>query len=741
MRDIRCILLVFFICLSANVTLFSQLKLEKAFRVHKLSGSIDIDGKLDEKIWDSLTKAEDFWQYFPSDSILALDRTEVSMMYDDTHLYIGAKCFSQSQDYIVPSYRRDFRAGGNDNLTFLLDTYGDGNTCFWFGTNPLGVQREGLIVNGGQRFQDFSASWDNKWECEASIEDGYWSLEMKIPLNIIRFKEGDVWRFNAYRFNMDRNETSTWTNIPQNQTIFSLAFMGDMKWDETPKSSSLSLGLIPYATARVSKDYENNTDAESSMGYGADVKVPIGSGLNLDLTYNPDFSQVEVDRQVTNLDRFEIFFPERRQFFLENADLFSSFGFSNSNPFFSRRIGVATDTTDDVTIENSILAGARLSGKLNRDWRVGLLNMQTAEDANNALPSFNYGVLAVQRKLWSRSNVGFIFVNKQAVGEEHENYIDPYNRVLGVDLNFASEDNTWSGKTYVHASHNFETSRHPFSQGFLASYNSLRHNLSFRQQWVSSDFDAQVGFVRRKDFVSIEPEYQRRFFYSSGPFQRLVFGLRPLFIYKPNFGKTDHAINFSINGRLGPVEFVDLNLTHQFVYLFDDFDPTRTDQTKLPADTEYSFWSLRVRYNSDRRKPINFRVEPTLGQYFNGYRYGLNTSINFRYQPFGELALNANYNIFDLEHLDSRVSTLLIGPRIDVTFSKSVFLTTFIQYNSQSKNTNVNSRLQWRFAPVSDFFVVYTDNYFTGSTDVSDRFLLNIRNRALVVKFTYWLNT
>ncbi len=663
------------------------------------------------------------------------------MAYDDEFLYIASKCYSRTSHYVVPTLRRDFRAGGNDNLTYMFDTYADGNNCFFFGTNPLGVQREGLITNGGQVFQDFSGSWDNKWECEAVIHEGFWTSEMKIPFSSIRFKDAPYWRFNSYRFNIDRNETSTWINIPQNQVIFSLAFMGDIVWDKKPESQGTSIGIIPFATTALSKDYEEDTDVELSYGFGGDVKIPVGTGLNLDLTFNPDFSQVEVDRQVTNLDRFEIFFPERRQFFLENADLFSGFGFSNINPFFSRRIGVATDTTEDVNIQNRILGGARLSGKLNNDWRLGVLSMQTEEDAQNALPSFNYSVLAIQRKLWSRSNLGFIFINKNSVGNKHDEYVDPFNRVVGLDFNYATKSNRWSGKTFLHQSLNHQESDLAISHGFNLRFNQRNYRFNWQHEFVSEDYDAQVGFIRRKNYLRIQPRFERRNYPDESWFQNYGIVLSPQFVFKPDFGRTDHIIELSLGGSGRQFQRVNLSLVNQFVHLFDDFDPTGSDQETLESGTNYTYTYVTARYNTNRSKNIFARFNPTIGQYFNGKRYGISGSINFRYQPIAEIGLNYNFNIFDMPHLGEKVKTFLIGPRIDLTFSKELFLTSFVQFNSQSENTNVNTRLQWRFAPVSDFFLVYTDNYFTGNVDPSDRFLFNIRNRALVMKWTYWLNT
>ena len=300
--------------------------------------------------------------------------------------------------------------------------------------------REALISNGGRSTDDWLAEWDNKWKGESAIFDDYWSCEIAIPFSTIRFPEGEKsWNFNSYRFDTQSNTRSTWQPIPQNQIIMSLAYMGNMTWEEAPAVAGKSISIIPFLAGGVARNHEEGLPSETDFSFGGDAKIAITSGLNLDLTINPDFSQVEVDQQVINLDRFEVFFPERRQFFLENSDLFGTFGDDLANPFFSRRIGVATNAADEA-FPTPIYYGARLSGKLDNNWRIGLLNMQTARDEDNNLPSYNYTVAALQRKVFSRSNIGVILVNKQNFGDNQSDtttYYSDFNRVLGIDYNLA----------------------------------------------------------------------------------------------------------------------------------------------------------------------------------------------------------------------------------------------------------------------------------------------------------------
>ncbi|MEE9371624.1 MAG: DUF5916 domain-containing protein, partial [Saprospiraceae bacterium] len=428
------ILFIYFIFFFTSYSVLSQ----KTVDVKYTSIAPIIDGVLDDEIWATTKPADDFWQHFPTDSVKATAQTEVHLSYDDNNLYVGIKCYASGNKWIVNSLKRDYRAGGNDNITLLFDSFDDRTNAFFFGINPLGVIREGVVTNGGNGRRGFSDAWDNKWKGESKMYDGYYTAEMEIPFSTLRFKAGgDQWGFHAYRFDTQDNEISVWSRVLRNQRMFSVAYAGNMKWERPLEISGPNISVIPYVSANFSKNFEEDTPSNYRFSSGGDVKVGISSGLNLDLTVNPDFAQVEVDRQVTNIDRFEIFFPEKRQFFLENADLFGSFGFSSSNPFFSRRIGVGRDTITGANVQNRIIGGARLSGKVNNNLRVGLLTMQTSEELSQGIPSINYTVISAQHKLWKRSNVGFIVVNRQT-GDEGAQLIDEYNRVVGVDFNYSN---------------------------------------------------------------------------------------------------------------------------------------------------------------------------------------------------------------------------------------------------------------------------------------------------------------
>jgi hypothetical protein len=726
-----------------GLSLFGQNDLGRYAFVKKISDQIELDGKLEEPFWLECTPSSQFIQYFPNDTTPATSQTEFYMAYDDEFLYVGVKCRGLGNDWRVNTLRRDYRAGGNDNITFVFDSFSDETNAYFFGINPEGVIREGVITRGGNSFANFDESWDNKWWGEAHIFDGYYTAELKIPFGALRFSEGSKqWKLGAYRFDTQANEWTTWTGIPNNLPLVSLAKNGIMEWEEPIYSKRKSFSFIPFIASTYSRDFENDTSGEFNPSIGGDAKIGITSGLNLDLTVNPDFSQVEVDRQITDLSRFEIFFPERRQFFLENADLFGEFGFNNINPFFSRRIGVGSND-DGETVQNRIYGGARLSGKLNDKTRIGLLNVQTANDLTNGISGANFSVLALQQQVLGRSNISFIGVNKLVSARNAEELgQNRYNRVFGVDFNYANEANTLFGKTFTHASFTPDQTSTPISHGAELNYSTRAFGLGWRHEHVSEDYNAEVGFIRRSNYWSASPRTRLTFYPRNDVINQYEFELASEFIWQPELGLTDRSINFEINAQLPNTARVAVGVSNTYIFLFDDFDPTGTESLALPADTEYNYINFFSSIRSDGRKDLQASLRTFIGGYFNGSRYGFRGDVTWRNIPKASVAINYNYNLFDVPHLEGTRSTFLIGPRIDYTFSKEVFFTTFLQYNTQSKNTNINSRFQWRFAPVSDLFIVYTDNYFTGNPgDPSDRFAFDIRNRSIVLKVTYWLNS
>ena len=284
------------------------LNAQQLVQLGKINKPIKVDGALDS-LWNEFEVLTDFKKSAPIDSGLALSKTEVRICYDNKYFYVYAKCYeSKKGKHIVQSLKRDFSYPRTDAFVVFIDPFDDGVNGFSFSCNPYGAQREGLLESGGA--QGVTTSWDNKWYSATQVSDTVWSVEMAIPFNSLRFTENNkTWGINFSRNDQKNNEISTWVHVPRNFNVANLAFTADVNWAETPPANGKNISIIPYITTGA-----NNNDY--FVDGGLDAKIGLSTSMNLDLTVNPNFSTVEVDQQVTNLDRFEIFFPERRQFFI-----------------------------------------------------------------------------------------------------------------------------------------------------------------------------------------------------------------------------------------------------------------------------------------------------------------------------------------------------------------------------------------------------------------------------------------
>ena len=691
-------------------------------RLKRASDKIIIDGKLDETSWREADAAKDFFQNFPFDTSLARSKTEAFVTYDDSHLYIAAVCYDDEQEFIVQSLRRDFSFNESDNFSVYIDALNNKTSGFTFRVSPVGAQGEGLIANG----DNVSLNWDNKWISETRIEPGKWIAEMAIPFNTLRFNSnGSEWRINFARNNLKQNERSSWIPIPRNFFVLNLAYMGTLVWDEPPKSAGANISLIPYTIGSNSADYLNRNFPNATFNAGGDIKFAVTPSLNLDVTLNPDFSQVDVDRQVTNLDRFSIFFPEQRQFFLENADLFSSFGFSRIRPFFSRQIGLSNGQ------QIPIIAGARLSGNLDKDWRIGLLNMQTGDKAALNYKGNNYSVAVVQRQVLARSNISAIFVNRQGNnfgGVDGNNF----NRVAGLDFNFISDDSRWLGKLFYH--HNFTPVSRPsqYATALFLRYDQPEFRLEWNHEFIGQNYNPEVGFVPRKGVWRFEPIGEYRFYPQSDILNNHGLFMRGDVYRSQDFLQTlDRTIEVAYFFNFQNTVETGVFYNDIFTRLTAPFDATGRNRTPLPIG-DYNYRLIGGWFSSDIRERFTFGGDAFYGSYFNGSRVQYLARAAYRFQPFGSIGVNLQQNFITLPAPYESATLTLVGTTLDLSLTQNLFITTFLQYNTQIQNMNLNARLQWRFAPMSDVFLVYTDNYDTN--------VFGIRNRGIVMKVSYWFN-
>lgn len=707
----------------------------RMMRIQKAQGEITIDGKLHEVDWKNADVAKDFQQTFPFDSSLAATSTEVMLTYDDKNLYVAAICYDELEgDYVIQSLKRDYSFPVSDAFAVFIDPFDDGANGFSFAVNPLGVQREGLLQNGGGF--GVTTAWDNRWFSETRIEKGKWVVEMKIPFKSIRYKSDITqWGINFARNDLKRNESSTWSWVQRGQNVANMAYTGKLLWDAPPKKAGANISLIPYGIVGVNHDYEVEKETKVPWNLGLDAKVAITSSLNLDLTIRPDFSQVEVDRQITNLSRFSLFFPEQRQFFIENNDLFARFGFSRIRPFFSRRIGLQRGQAVP------ILGGFRLSGKVNQNWRIGFMSMQTEGGVPEGELSQNFTVAAVQRRVFKRSNIGMIFVNKQAFDNFRPDWSE-YNRLVGLDFDLASANGKWQGKAFYHHSFSPDDAAFVGANATWLMYRSANVTAHWNHEYVNENYNAEVGFVPRlsrfnpetgqvekRTYWRLEPSIEHRFYPKNGSVVNYhAPGVYYDGFFDENFGETDRQVQFFYKVKFTNTSYLEVNYNELFTKLFFDTDVTFTDQQSI-GKGGYDYRSGRVFYKTDARKRLNGSASVEYGSYYSGQKLTSGLTVNYRAQPWGIFSIQYDQNEIWLP-TGQKASLHLIGPKFEFSFTKSIFLTTFFQYNTQQDNFNINARFQWRFRPMSDVYLVYTDNY--------DQ-TLSVKNRAVVVKLIWWI--
>ena len=717
-------ILVFLLLLFVLQTVWSQ-KINKDYvlKIEKISEEIVLDGSLEESIWETADVAENFSMILPQDDRKATQFSEVRMAYDDKNIYLAVIFFNNNikGDYVVESYKRDFSFGKNDNFLVAIDPFNNMTTGFAFGLNAYGAQWDGTMYDG----RSVDLNWDTKWYSEVAFDEEKWTAEIAIPFKSIRYNDDlNQWGISFSRLDLKASEKSGWTPVPRQFPSITMAYSGILEWDNPPPSQGSNISFIPYLSGEIDSPQKGTTNQD--LNAGADVKFNLTSSLNLDITLNPDFSQAEVDQQVTNLDRFELFFPEKRQFFLENADLFANFGYENIRPFFSRRIG----------LNNPILGGIRLSGNIDEKWRVGLLDIQTQAEEEKGLPAENFGVFSLQRKVLDRSSIGMIFVNKQSLGdlEETKTTSEEYNRNLGLEYNYFSADNLWNGKLmYLKSFNPGSTDDDAIFAGNL-TYNDNNFLGRVQTEYVGENYNAEVGYIPRTHYYKFDTSLRYLFFpsqdskiLSHGP----LFGSIQYFNFDGVGIDRGTQLGYEVNFK-NRSEMV-LTFENQFIVLQNPFDPIRTGIRSLNALTEHRWNSVNLEYNSKPQSLFTYALKSSYGGYFqDGKRWLFFSEMSYRFQPYVELNTLVSYNHIELEEPWGSNGFWLLGVKSNFTFTRNIFFSNLYQYNEQQKLWNFNSRFQWRYKPASDIFLVFN------SSDT--RLLTPNRNWNLTLKINYWIN-
>ncbi|MGH9340201.1 MAG: DUF5916 domain-containing protein [Acidobacteriota bacterium] len=679
---------------------------------------IVIDGEMDESAWNLAEPATGFIQKIPQMGELATEQTQVRILYDDENIYLGVYCFDSAgaEGILVNDISKDFYTLDSDGFQVVLDTFDDNRNTFLFATNPKGGRfdmQTGADGNAG------NSNWDGLWYVETRVTDRGWQAEMAIPLKTLRFREVEhqVWGINFERRVRRKFEDSYWSPIPSPYRLSRISLAGTLDGLQGLKQAR-NLYIKPYISAPIVR--RANDDIDFMPEAGLDVKYGVSTQLTLDVTLNTDFSQVEADEEQINLTRFDLFFPEKREFFLENSSIFdwgrpqrsrTEFGRSPKPdliPFFSRRIGIADERLVPV------LGGARLTGRAGK-YNIGLLSMQAA--AFEEIPSTNFSVMRVRRELPNQADVGAIFVNKEGAN-------GTFNRTYGIDSNFTFF-------RYLDISGYFLETDGPESGGrdeaanFEASWKDPLIEVRGRHLWIAEDFNPEVGFAPRtgmrktSGLIKLTPRPEEGFIREFQPSLGFDYITSPDGLVETKLADLRFSMIFSDRSAIS------IARESTFERLDEPFEIA--DSRIIPIG-DYGFDEYSLFYESDQSKILVGELRLSTGDFFSGQRDSY--TLGVRFQP--SYRFNArvlwSLNDIDLSTNLGQFKTNLVTSRFNYSFSNHMFLRALIQYNSEEGEVSSNIRFNLIHKPLSDLFVVYNERRSSSG---------EIVERALITKLTY----
>jgi hypothetical protein len=702
-----------------------------------------LDGDvLGDPVWQAAEPMTGFWQEQPFEGQPSTERTEVRIVFTTDTLYVGVVCFDSNPGAIIVSdARRDAPLEETDSFRFILDTYRDRQNGFVFGTNPAGIEYDGQVTNEGQgggglgpgqmqmggSGSGFNLNWDGAWEVRARITDLGWSAEFAIPFKTLRYPSGPVqsWGANFQRNIRRRNERSYWAPIPRQFNLNRLSLAGSVNGIEVPAFRNLK--AMPYVLGQALTAGERPASTRWLGDVGMDVKYNLTPSLTLDATYNTDFAQVEVDDQQVNLDRFSLFFPEKRPFFLENAGFFAVGNPGEIDLFFSRRIGIG-EGGEPIPI----LGGARVSGKAGA-WNVGLLNMQTeaaltgirSDGTRQGVPSNNFSVVRLNRELPNRSLLGVLVTNRQGMGEFAR--ANDSSRTYAVDgrwgiglqtfvTGFASKTDTPGVRGRDHA----------YNLRWRTNTRAVDFDIGYQE--VGDQFNPEVGFLTRRGYRK--------------PDVRVFTRLRP----ESRFGLQEIRPHMSTRGFWGFDGFQETGYTHldthwQFRNAYEvhtgmnlTLEGVRTPFQIFPGvwvpPGTYRHQEAQLVFMTNQGAPTSYRITTFIGGIFGGRRVTTNQVIRFR---IGEtFTTETDYSLNSLDLPWGSFRTNLIRSRVNYSFTPRTFVQSLLQYNDRADIWSMNVRFGWLQAANTGLFIVYNDT--RGLYDLIER--PERTDRSLVIKYS-----
>ena len=698
-----------------------------------------IDGTLDESVYQDTQPVSDFVQTLPDEGAPASERTEMWVLFDDDNFYLAGRCWDSApeSEWVLTEMRRDsFNVLQNERIGFMIDSFYDRRNGMIFNLNAIGGRMDGQITDE----REYNGDWNPVWQAETGRFDGGWTFEVAIPFKSLRYRPGreQVWGLNLSRRVFWKNELVYVVPMPVSRepgAIFLSSLAATLVGLEVPGGGT-TLEIKPYAIADLTSDRTTTPLIANQFGgeAGLDVKFGVTQNLVADLTLNTDFAQVEADEQQVNLTRFSLFFPEKREFFLENQGLFAfggggtgPFGGGNDTPvlFYSRRIGYGRRPGTSEGREVPMDAGGRLTGRVG-DFSVGVMNIQTGGEPVTATAPTNFSIVRVKRDLLRKSSVGTIFTRRS------ESRLGPGSgATFGVDGAFAFRD-TVNINTYWAQTDNPDAGDDDVSYRAQMEYRGDRYGFQLEHLAVGHDFNPEAGFLRREDFDR-----------SFGSFR---FSPRPHSIaairqftwegsfdyYESRAGVVETRLAQGMFGiELESSDEFNVHYTRSYEFLDKPFDIS-SDVT-IPVGG-YQFQDLMTSYQLGRQRVFSGRIAFQHGSFYGGEKTTLELGLGGgfgagRLKITRQLAVEPGISFNRIELPQGRFTTELVTTRTTYTVTPLMFLSALVQYNSSNSSLGANVRFRWEYQPGSELFVVYNEQRDTLSPRYPE-----LQNRAFVVK-------
>ena len=704
-----------------------------------------INGRLDDAAWAQATPIRGFVQRDPNHWLPSSEETTALIVYDEKSIYFGFQCkLPDSSGVVANNMRRDSDIFGDDNIQIMLDTYNDRQNGFFFFVNPLGAQSDLMLSNEGR---SYNLDWDCNWTSKVHQYKDRWTVEVEIPFSQLRFKEADemVWGINLSRYIARKNEASQFVVGLQSSSSterYRMSDIGELRGLKRIRSKR-PVQLKPYVLPGTSRDYVLPfAEEDPTFEIGGDLRYGLTSNLSLDVSYNTDFAQVEGDQEQTNLTQFKLFFPEKREFFLEGSNLFEfgeraeRTGGGTRPPtllFYSRRIGLEEGQ------KIPIILGTKVAGKEGRT-SVGALNVVTnnrsffdVDDGDSVhVRRTNYSVVSLRRDVFSKSNVGVMVVNKQ-IDDPVEGW-DSFNRAVGVDFNYSPTRNlnfqAFAARTWDSTIDDADDARFA-----MMNYRGRDYWARFKILDVEDQFEPAVGFVNRRGDLD---GFRRYDIYLRARPRPDLPGVRYMSIGPEAQILTDRDNNVKFwtaemswftSFNTGDFWSIQSETTHDVVD--EAFAPSdRRADIEIPTG-EYTFTTISTgpRPSRSRKLRPGFRIEA--GTYYTGRRYTFDTESVFL--PSGKLSYELSYEGNWIRLPQGNFSIHTLSNRLLYSFTTDFFVKLFVQWNNDSESAGVNFLMNYRYRPGSDVFFVFDHGY-----DTFDGF--SRRNRSVLVKWSYLLN-